>query len=109
MTNFLDENTLVILLIAIAFLVLLVIFEFSKRTKYHIRSVKEKPHSKRIDKALAYFKKNKTKKVTNDAWQKITKVSDPTTTRDLAKLVELGVFQKQGKGRGVYYSFVKHR
>lgn len=109
MLNFIAENTLVILLVAIAFLILAVIFEFSKRTNYHIHRIKEKPHSKRIDRAIAHFRKSKTEKITNDAWQKITKISDPTAIRDLAKLVELGVLKKQGRGRSIHYTFVKHK
>ena len=49
--------------------------------------------------------KNKSEKITNNGWQKITKVSDATATRDIQHLVEFEILEKKGKGRGVHYVF----
>lgn len=86
---------------------LAVLFELYLRTDKIKKNNHKKPHSKRIDRALAYFRTEKTKKITNDEWQKITKVSHATATRDLDHLVNFGVFEKAGKGRAIYYKFIK--
>jgi len=64
-----------------------------------------KPHATRIDKALTHFLGDKAKKITNDDWQKVTKVSDATAARDLKHLAEFGVLKQKGRGRGTHYVF----
>ena|SRR3989338_8898999 len=88
---------------ALAFFVFAVLFELYLRAKNIRKKQLQKPHSKRIDKAFAYFRAHSDEKLTNDAWQRITKVSDATATRDLVYLVEVGVLKKKGAGRGIYY------
>ena len=45
-------------------------------------------------------------RITNKEYQKLNKVSKPTATRDLAKLVELQIFYQQGiVGKGTFYVF----
>lgn len=103
-----NEPTIFVFWTALIVFVLAVIFELYTRTQIPKKERLEKPHSKRIHKALEYFKKHETKKITNDLWQKITKVSHVTAVRDLSKLVEIGILKKQGRGRGVHYIFIKH-
>ncbi|OGZ62530.1 MAG: hypothetical protein A3H51_00760 [Candidatus Spechtbacteria bacterium RIFCSPLOWO2_02_FULL_38_8] len=90
---------------ALALFVFAVLFELYLRADKITKKHHEKPHSDRIDKALAYFRKNKSEKITNNGWQKITKVSDATATRDIQHLVEFEILEKKGKGRGVHYVF----
>ena len=56
---------------------------------------------KKFQKALEYMDKNG--KITNDDYQKLNRVSDATASRDLRKLVNMGVVQKIGSGKKTYY------
>lgn len=94
---------------ALAAFVTAVLFHLWLQTKAHIQKEHERAHPERIDKALYYFRTKKTKRITNDLWQEVTGVSDSTATRDLHKLVELGVLREAGAGRAVHYIFNKHR
>jgi len=89
--------------------VLAVLFVLWNRTQIQRAHNHKRPHPDRIDKALAYFRHHKTKKITNDLYQDITHVSHTTAARDLKKLVELEVLKKQGRGRGVFYSFLRKK
>ncbi|OGZ57487.1 MAG: hypothetical protein A3F94_00635 [Candidatus Spechtbacteria bacterium RIFCSPLOWO2_12_FULL_38_22] len=90
--------------IASAVFITAVLFELYVRAKNIRKKQLQKPHSKRINKAFAYFRSHPDEKLTNDAWQRVTKVSDATATRDLIYLVEVGALKKKGSGRGIYYS-----
>lgn len=103
-----QEPTILVFWTALIVFVLAVLFELYTRAQKPKKEKLDKPHSKRIHKALDYFKKHETKKVTNDMWQKITKVSDSTASRDIKKLIELGILEKRGRGRGVHYVFIKN-
>lgn len=77
--------------------------QITNREKTH-----EKPHGDRLDKTLHQLKQKEIKKIKNDTWQELTGVSHATATRDLNKLLDMGVLKKKGRGRGVHYVFVKH-
>lgn len=47
-------------------------------------------------------------KITNKQYQKLSNISKPTATRDLADLVEKDVFNSEGKGkRDIHYTLIK--
>jgi len=47
-------------------------------------------------------------KITNKEYQKLTKVSKPTATRDFAELVQKNIFILMGKGkRDTNYTLIK--
>lgn len=91
------------------FYVALVAFMVSVLVDLYIRTRKAKhednsPLSHRMEKALAHFKGLKANtRITNDKYQKVTKTSHSTATRDLQKMEELGIIEEQGTGRGTYY------
>src|SRR3989338_6764059 len=94
--------------IAFAAFFIAVLFELYLRAKSMKRGAHERPFSDRMEKVLHYFTERKTRtKITNDAYQKLTRVSDSTATRDLQKLVELGLLEKEGVGRGIHYRMTK--
>lgn len=92
---------------ALILFVAAILFELYLREKDVRKKSLSRPHSKRIDKGLKYFRTHPDEKITNDAWQRITKVSDSTATRDINYLIELGILKKKGRGRGVRYEFTK--
>lgn len=57
--------------------------------------------NKKFQKALEYIDKNN--KITNNEYEKLNRVSDATASRDLSKLVKMGVIQKIGSGKNIYY------
>jgi len=90
---------------SLAFLVA-VFFTLWQRTREIQKGHAETPLSDRMEKAIHYFRGNKTrKKITNDIYQELAKVSHPTATRDLQKLEELGFLEQKGRSRGTYYIF----
>ena len=91
---------------ALTLFFLAVLVELYMRTDKIRKDNHKKPHATRIDKALAHFRKVEAEKITNDDWQKVTKVSDATAARDLKHLVEFGVLEQRGRGRGVHYVFI---
>ncbi len=97
----------IVLWIAVAAFIFGTLFELWLRVKNIKKKELEKHHSKRIHLALDHFRKHNIKKITNDLWQEITDVSHSTAYRDLNKLEEMGVLEKHGRGRGVYYTPVK--
>lgn len=58
-------------------------------------------------KAVSYLKSAKS--MTNAEYREITGTSRPTAVRDLAELVEKGVFRREGSGRGTSYSIAAKR
>ena len=48
-------------------------------------------------------------KITNSGYQEATRASRPTAIRDLAELVDRGVFLRVGEARGAFYVIVKKR
>lgn len=107
MTDYFNNNML--FWTALIVFVLAIFFDLYIRFQNHTKTKGTKAHSERIDKGLAYFRKNKTKKITNDLYQEITGTSDATATRDLKKLKELGVLKQHGKNRGIYYTLISAR
>ena len=105
MTNFFNNPALFWTALAAFFIALFV--ELALRVNRRRRKRVLNAHSSRMEKALARFRAEKTKRITNDEYQKITGVSDATATRDLQKLENLGVLKQRGKGRGAYYIFQK--
>lgn len=85
-----------------------VLFELYLRRKAQKKRILEIAHPARIEFALHHIRHNKIKEITNDIWEEITGVSHASATRDLAVLVNMGMLKKQGRGRGVHYTFVKH-
>ncbi|MEX2007974.1 MAG: hypothetical protein WD850_00505 [Candidatus Spechtbacterales bacterium] len=77
------------------------------------RAIRAQQHAKalpsRIDKGLARLRAERPERITNDWWEHELRVSDSTAARDLNKLVELGILQKIGRGRGVHYRRVHQR
>lgn len=103
----LNDFNLVYFTAALAFL-FAILFELFLRTwrvrKFH----QENPLSDRMEKAVHYFMQNKQRqKITNDIYQKLTKVSDNTAARDLQKLVDLGLLEQRGKTSTTYYLFTR--
>ena len=94
---------------ALTLFFLATLVELYLRTNKIRKNNHAKPHATRIDKGLAHFRRNKAKKITNDDWQKVTKVSDATAARDLKHLAEFGVLEQKGRGRGVHYIFTKNK
>lgn len=89
-----------------------ILFVFAVLVELWVRSraIRESNHaiplSDRMERAIHYFNENKSrKKITNDSYQQLTKVSDSTATRDLEKLEELGFLERKGKTSGTYYLF----
>ena len=100
-----DPNIFYVAFSAFFIAVLLELYLRAKRMK---REAHERPFSDRMEKVLHYFAERKTRtKITNDVYQKLTGVSDSTATRDLQKLVELGLLEKEGVGRGIHYRMTK--
>lgn len=56
---------------------------------------------KKFQKALEYIDKNG--KITNNEYEKLNRVSDATSSRDLKKLVNMGLIKKIGSGKNTYY------
>jgi len=45
-------------------------------------------------------------KMTSEKWQKLTNTIPRTALRDLTELVEMGIFEQQGAGRGTSYNLI---
>ena len=103
--GFLDnQNQAILLYAAMLIFVFAVMIEFWRRFNYIQTHRRENPLSDRMEKAIHYFAEDKKRlKITNDAYQKLTGISDATATRDLDKLEELGFLEQKGRNRGVYY------
>ena len=57
-------------------------------------------------KAVGYVKEKG--KITNKEYQKLSDVSKPTATRELSKLVDMGLLNQQGiTGKGTFYTLIK--
>ncbi len=70
---------------------------YVEKSKFDLSELNE-----RQKKAFEYVIKNG--KITNSDYQEITRVSKKTSSRDLKKLVDLGLFKKQGEtGKGTHY------
>ena len=94
---------------ALGAFVLAALFDLYLRTK---KAGKDGGHrmSSRMEKALAYFKEKKTRKrITNDIYQELTGVSHATAARDLDKLVELGLLERQGRTSTTHYRVVSSK
>jgi Fic family protein len=89
----------------IAFVIAL-LFDLYMRTQHHRSGRLTRAHAGRIDKGLSRLRTQRATKITNDLWQTLTGVSDSTATRDLNKLLEMGILEKTGRGRGVHYRLV---
>lgn len=98
-----DPENQLLFFVSFAVFVLAVLFELHLRAKKQRKARHEKPHSKRIDQALEHIKEKGIEKITNDIWEEATGVSHATAARDLNHLVELGILEKKGRGRGVHY------
>lgn len=100
------DNELTLFYVAsLAFLVA-VLVSLWVRTREIKKTQADAPLSDRMEKAIHYFRENKSRKrMTNDIYQELTKVSHSTATRDLQKLEELGFLEQKGQSRGTYYIF----
>ena len=89
------------LILILMIVLLLAGFGYTARVGYEEFGKREQ----RINKALAYLKKNK--KITNNQYEKLNKVSDATATRDLDIMERKDIIKQFGKiGRGVNYQLV---
>lgn len=83
-----------------------VFLELWRRTHTIKKHHKHNPLSDRMEKAIHYFRSNSSHDhITNDIYQKLTKISDSTATRDLEKLEELGFLERKGKTSNTFYIF----
>lgn len=99
-----ENETTLFTIASLAFLAA-VLFTLFQRTREIQRGHAETPLSDRMEKAVHYFRGDKTrKKITNDIYQELTRVSHATASRDLQKLEELGFLEQRGESRGTYYT-----
>jgi DNA-binding transcriptional ArsR family regulator len=95
--------------VAAAAFVIALLFDLYMRVQNHRSGRLTRAHAGRIDKGLSLLRTQRATKITNDFWQTLTGVSHATASRDLAKLEELNILKKMGKGRGIYYIFPKRK
>jgi len=73
---------------------------------YTEENLRKRSLSDRQIKAVEFVKERG--KITNKQYQKLSNISKPTATRDLADLVEKDVFNSEGKGkRDIHYTLIK--
>lgn len=109
MKDLIDFDTNFAFWVALFVFVAAVLIDAGTRVHRHKKRKHQKPHSDRIHTALERIRAENVEKVTKQLWQELVGVDKVTAGRDLEHLVHLGVFKKQGRGRGVYYAPVKRR
>jgi ATP-dependent DNA helicase RecG len=72
---------------------------------YTPATLREKGLSERQITAALYVKAHG--QITNTVYQELTGVSKATATRDLEALVQMGVLNREGAGRGTHYRLIR--